>query len=172
MLESAVPAFALTIRDEKQQIKDTIDGADPNSKQYIYIHDMVKQSWGNDEYIIGMSPHEYELFRTKFMNDYMEPLMVNLGGDLWKEIIIADPKSKSKFICNLMELFDFQGSNAFTNLVHFRIAVAAAVVFCEPQILQRNQSTNGAAKVPDPTMIESRDGHPVLRFDRNHRKAE
>jgi len=168
MLESALPAFALTIRDEKQQIKDTIDGADPSFMQYIYIHEMVKQSWECEETIMvtGVSA------KDKFMNYYMEPLMVNLGGDLWKEVIIADPKSKPKFIYNLVQLFDFQGPNVFNNLVHFRIAVAAAAVFSEPQILQRNQATNGAPKVPDPTMIESRDGHPVLRFDRNQRKAE
>ena len=109
------------------------------SKQYNYIHHMAKNC-----------PPDV---RDNFINKYMEPLMA--ADDLWKEIIIADPASSMKFISNLVELFDTENIETLSkNLIHFRIAVATAAVFSEPQMLRRNQFGFGTPKVPDPKMIQ------------------
>ena len=81
----------------------------------------------------------------KFMKTYLPPIITT---DLWKELVIADPASSMKFISNLVELFDEVGFTTLSkNLVHFRIAVATAAVYTEPQPLRRNQVKFGEPKI-------------------------
>ena len=90
--------------------------------------------------------------RQEFMGKYLEPL---LESDFWKELIIADPSSSMTFISNLVEIFDAENFKKLSkNIVHFRIAVAAAAVYTKPTVLYRTRKGFGEPKLPDPTMIE------------------
>jgi len=92
------------IQDEKDFI----------SKQYNYLRKMagkctldVFQSW--EKYLTPLSEKTF----------------------YWEQIMMADPASPTKFISNLIELFEkrIDIESRRLNPVHFKIAVAAAAVF-------------------------------------------
>ena len=115
------------------ELSDLADLSD--SKQYNYLYNMANNCPQRDEWITYLATLSASTFH-------------------WQQIIIADPAVPTKFISNLVEIFDRSGGvSGITglNYVHFKIGVAAAAVFSKPLLLRRNEfaTENGLPTVPD-----------------------